>query len=107
MWILDSGASSHATNDFADLSDAHEFRQQIVTAGKWIVQVTHRGTVCLQLQDKQVTLSNVLYSHDFTERIISVKQLTSKGCVATFNESSGTVHFRGESILIGKPWYGL
>jgi len=95
------------TNDITDFVNYHRFQDQIVTAGKWIVKVSNSGSVRIQADGNQITLHNVLYSTDFTERIISVKELTRHGCVATFDENQGVVRLKDEVVLVAKPWFGL
>ena len=76
-WLLDSGASYHATQDLANLSLANDYtgNDQLVVANGKGLPITHCGSASLQTSSSPLHLSNVLFVLDVSQNLISVSQL--------------------------------
>lgn len=116
MWLIDSGATSHATNNKNDF-----FTYQAATtpgtvdiAGKGMtIQVLGRGTVVMDIQIKsgdkrRVTLNNVLYIPEGNTRYFSPTSILDKNCQSILADRSWTITKDDREIIYGlKDIYGL
>lgn len=89
-WIVDSGATSHLTNNLTDLSDVKNANIEIGVAKKGnSLNITKIGQVCAD----ECSLTKVLFSDEAAGNLLSVKAITEKG---------GTVLFTENEVLISK-----
>lgn len=110
-WILDSGASSHISNDltlFHDICDVEPIvigLAGVENNGKHIyIRATQRGSVKLNVVNGQgmastVTLRDVLFVPDATANIISVSKITAVGGSVEFNGDNFTISSRDGTVV--------
>jgi GAG-pre-integrase domain len=103
-WIIDSGASQHMT------PDSIVFKSYKPFSGKEKVQTTD-GTFCFiagienVICTPNIQLSSVLYVPNFTNNLVSIKQLVDDlNCIVSLSPSNVVVHElkTGKVIGIGK-----
>ncbi|KAI3655605.1 hypothetical protein MP638_000960, partial [Amoeboaphelidium occidentale] len=110
-WILDSGSSSHITNDSSFLSTlVKEWKNQegpaIKVADGSIIYASLMGNIKCSLRSgsEEVTtcLNNVLYVPASKYNLISIKELTSLNTVSVSFTGDGAIisHTNGKSIRI-------
>lgn len=105
---MDSGASDHCTNDVNDLSNVRVIHKVIATAGESAVTATMIGDVYLQLDNNKIKLNNVLFSNQFTAKIVSISKLIhSNNCQVVFNPQSVIVYQDKQIVLSGSKWNQL
>lgn len=92
-WYVDSGASLHMTNSSDGMYDIRAApTKQITVANNTTVTVQHMGNVNLSLRGKdgkinQIQVRDILYVPELSTNLLSVSQLTNKGCHVIFNDT--------------------
>ena len=64
-WPLDSGASSHFTNDFTDLTDVTEQQVRVMVADGTTIHGTHVGTANIPVQDEDNMQTSYVVRHTY------------------------------------------
>ncbi len=93
-FILDSGASSHYTNQKSLLSDIKYFNIPIKvgTANGETINVYESGTIKLHLANgKRIILSDVKYSPHFTSNLLSITTLMDRGVKFQFQNNTASI----------------
>lgn len=92
-WLIDSGASCHATGDLEFFSEINETDDKNITIANGLklkVEGIGSGDLNVLKEDgsyQTIGLENVLYVPELTESLISVKCVTSKGFDVHFEEN--------------------
>ena len=78
-WLLDSGASSHFTGDRSLLENIVKLDEPLVAkTGNGISNYSEIGDIKLQINDKMVTLKEVIYIPQFSANLISAGRIVNK-----------------------------
>jgi hypothetical protein len=103
VWLLDSGATTHATNDRSIISDLRESDTTHIMVAKNGIEskVLGCGTVKLTTLDKDdepitLILKDVLLVEDLPRNYLSVPQLTKRGHHVSFNPERTFISINGE-----------
>jgi hypothetical protein len=113
MWVLDSGASNHMTNDRRNFTTFKEVAgHQVTTGDNGRIPVKGRGTVRLEISLDEgpvlLDLTNVLYVPDLLESLISVAVLSDRGCSINFKGNIAEVcDQHGQPVMRGRKTKGL
>jgi len=106
-WYLDSGSTSHMTNNPDFVINRVSCSREISGAlpGKSIF-ATEMGTVelfpILDSGSKRVKLENVLVAPGIRKNLISVKQICKHGGIVNFSDCSAQVTLNGNVVMIAK-----
>ncbi|KAM1069966.1 hypothetical protein ACFX15_001756 [Malus domestica] len=106
-WLLDSGATSHITNDIANLSVASPYIGEdkvYIGDGKGL-PIHNIGTSSLDTSHTSFKLSNVLHVPAMKHNLLSAYQfLKDNNCVLTLDPDGSTVKDRvsGKTLLRGQ-----
>jgi hypothetical protein len=88
VWCLDTGASNHMTGDMAQFSELNLSVGGTVWFGDGaMVSIAGRGNVLLELQSGHKVLTSVHYVSKLERKIISLGQLTERGCKIVLEEN--------------------
>jgi hypothetical protein len=88
VWCLDTGASNHMTGDMAQFSKLNLSVGGTVHFGDGAtVSIAGRGNVLLELQSGHKVLTSVCYVPKLERNIISLRQLTERGCKIVLEEN--------------------
>ena len=104
-WILDSAATHHITADDSILNKKMGCEMKILTgkSGEGMI-LSNKGTVVFTAlnQDlhQSVTLTDVFQNGDVACNIISIPQLTKKGCQVSILQNTLVVTFKGKTVFI-------
>jgi hypothetical protein len=80
LWLLDSGATLHVTNNYDCLRDPVDVEKDITVGNGEVVSGTKKGWVELTLGgDKRMILQEVIFVPNFMKNIVSVNRLCSNG----------------------------
>lgn len=111
-WVMDSGATTHLTNDANDLTNSRESAVSILGPVGERTTAALEGTVFLEVSDgldtHSIELQDALFSPDLRRKLLSVARLTKSGKVFvlfTSNEClviDGDFRFTGSVLLKGK-----
>jgi hypothetical protein len=106
-WVMDSGATCHATYDEADCTDVKDCAVNITAAGSTF-SVKRMGTASVQVLDTKgrvhkLTLSNCLISPLFPYKLLSLASCTNKGHTVVLAEDQVCIsNKRNDVVLLGK-----
>ncbi|KAK3747962.1 hypothetical protein QZH41_007086 [Actinostola sp. cb2023] len=110
VWIIDSGATCHMTNDRSSLRDILELTEPVhvqLGDGK-VLNATARGTVTLYTvlrggNEKRCNLKDVLFVPKLSYSLLSVPKATGAGLKVSFDKSEcKIVRADGATIAVGK-----
>ncbi|PKU75385.1 Retrovirus-related Pol polyprotein from transposon TNT 1-94 [Dendrobium catenatum] len=78
-WVLDTGATSHITNDPNQLLTAHPYQgtQQIQVGNGQSIPIAHTGQGILPTPNRKLSLSPLLHVPQVSHNLLSVHRLTS------------------------------
>ncbi|KAK3746619.1 hypothetical protein QZH41_003126 [Actinostola sp. cb2023] len=110
VWIIDSGATCHMTNDRSSLRDILELTEPVhVQLGDGrVLNATARGTVTLYTvlrggNEKRCNLKDVLFVPKLSYSLLSVPKATGAGLKVSFDKSEcKIVRADGATIAVGK-----
>lgn len=107
-WYVDSGATSHMTNNENFLCNKKDtINKQIVVANNNTVSVSCVGDVKMLLKTENnnydAVVNNVEYIPDLCTNLLSVRQLTKKGNTVVFKNDICEI-FDNDKNLIGKAF---
>ncbi|KAK3719576.1 hypothetical protein QZH41_006798 [Actinostola sp. cb2023] len=99
VWIIDSGATCHMTNDRSSLRDILELTEPVhvqLGDGK-VLNATARGTVTLYTvlrggNEKRCNLKDVLFVPKLSYSLLSVPKATGAGLKVSFDKSESYAH---------------
>lgn len=98
-WIVDSGSTSHMTNDSSKLKEGRKIITKVGVANKeGTMPAKKTGTVDLG----NCELNNVLYIPDLRRYLLSVSAITQKGGKVEFYKDKVTISKDKETIFKGK-----
>ncbi|PKU71363.1 Retrovirus-related Pol polyprotein from transposon TNT 1-94 [Dendrobium catenatum] len=111
-WYIDSGASSHMTNKFDNLANAHEYLgQDSVTIGDGrSIQIAHSGTGILPTPTSTLLLSRLLHVPSLSYNLLSISKLVQDNPISITFDANGFVfkdRMTGLPILKGPCKEGL
>lgn len=98
-WIVDSGATTHLTNDKTLLTDCKETDIKILVAKD---KACMYANVTGKVKTKDVILNDVLYVPELTKNLLSVKAITERGGQIKFNENRVEIFKDKIKIMEGK-----
>lgn len=102
-WYLDSGASSHMTNNKQLLTDFNDKVSGMVSvADGRQLKIKGRGEVQLipnYTEDKEIRLENVLYVPEPDSNLLSISSITKKGCQVNFSDNACEIK-KGNNVLL-------
>ncbi|KAK2575182.1 hypothetical protein KPH14_012892, partial [Odynerus spinipes] len=106
-WYIDSGATSHMTNDkefFTKLET--DFKDKVYLANGKNLEVKVKGTGKLNCitdsnKEKIITVEDVLYVPDLCESLLSVRRIQAKGCEVNFKNDTCNIIKNKEIIAVG------
>lgn len=97
-WFLDMGTENHVTNSRSDFVEYQSIEGNVILINRRRLKVIGIGTVKLRCSTgKTLTLEKVLHVPKTSKKIISVGELTEKGCIMILR-SRAVIHWQG-SIL--------
>lgn len=107
-WTLDSGATSHISNDekqFEEIISLNEKKVKVANGIK--IDALGRGVCKLQLKNEKGNISNaklndVLYVPEIKGNFISMRKLTQKGYKVTFYEEKADITLNEKDIATAK-----
>lgn len=96
LWMIDSGCTSHVTNNKRDFIHYHEFEipGKAQTAGKEILSILGHGTILMGVHgsSRKLLLKNVLYIPSASERLYAPRQPLEQGHKITMDDRVLTLH---------------
>lgn len=98
-WVLDSGSTSHMTNNLKQLK---EVRKTESTIGLAKTSKTMKAEAIENLELEKCTLKNVMYVPSLCSNLLSVSAITNNGGTVTFEINKAVVKYKDETILVGK-----
>ena len=98
-WIVDSGTTSHMSNNVKYLMNLKQEHSRVGVAKKDEF-MTSKGTGIIELEN--CTLKNVMYVPDLSANLISVSAIAENGGKITFTEDKVVVEKNDKEILCGK-----
>lgn len=98
-WVLDSGSSSHMTNDRSSLSDISEINCDIFVAK---ANETMRAEIKGKIETDKCVLKDVLYVPELTKNLLSVHAITQNGGVVNFKNEKVEIFKNNIKILDGE-----
>ena len=110
VWVIDSGATCHMTNDRSLLRDIQELTKPIEVQlgdGK-VVNAAARGTVFLYTippggEEKLCNLNDVLFVSKLSYNLLSVTKVTGVGFNVSFDDNECRIaHADDVVIAVGK-----
>lgn len=97
-WVIDSGSTSHITNNLELLENVQEIESEIGVAKKGnSLKTTKVGEV----NAEKCSLKEVLYSKDLAKNLMSVNAIVSNDGVVTFSKEGVKVTQNGNVVLQG------
>ena len=104
MWMLDSGASLHFTNDLDDFIEYEAIAPVEIRTATTVTHVIGRGTVILTVDGVAIRISPVHYIPDLTTRLLSLGQFLRSGLSSRGSARSVTVYDKeGKDLLTFHP----
>ena len=109
-WLLDSGCSRHMTPKKTDFKRYLEFRVpvNVKLADKTTIPGYGIGDIHIKLFDGNefvpVTIKNVLYVPKLQEKLLSITDMTERGCSVTFEGKLCTLTMKGKTFLFGQRY---
>lgn len=111
-WYIDSGETSHMTNnkDFLTIFESKE--ENIKTANGELTKVYGFGSgtiTCItdKGQRQRITITDAMYVPDLDSNLLSVSKLTQKGFEVSFNEKSCKITKNNSIIAVADLSYNL
>ena len=107
-WLLDSGCSRHMTPVKSDFKRYLEFSVpvDVKLADKTTIAGYGIGDIHIKLFDGNefvpVTIKNVLYVPKLQEKLLSITDMTERGCSVTFEGKTCTLTMKGKTFLFGR-----
>ena len=87
MWLLDTGATLHVTNDEGLLKDPIDIEKSITVGSGEVVSGIKQGWAEIKLGgDRRIRLQEVVYVPNFMKNILSVNRLCANGAVITIKK---------------------
>jgi hypothetical protein len=87
MWLLDTGATLHVTNDEALLKDPVDIERDITVGSGEVVKGVKQGWSEIDLgSDRHIRLQEVVYVPNFMKNILSVNKLCANGATVTIRQ---------------------
>ncbi|KAL2887235.1 Retrovirus-related Pol polyprotein from transposon TNT 1-94 [Ceratocystis lukuohia] len=99
-WIIDSGCSCHMTKELTLLQNPKETRQTVKVANGDCIGASKVGLVDLNVGNKKLKLSKVLYVPKLSENLISVKALMKEGKSVLFKDMNVTIDDGKDKMVI-------
>jgi gag-polypeptide of LTR copia-type/GAG-pre-integrase domain len=103
-YYIDSGASTHVTNDLNAMNNAYSYSgPEVVHIGNGKgLQIAHKGSALLPTPFQTLKLQNVLHVPEMTKNLLSVSQLTSDNNVSVefFSDSCFVKDKETQRILL-------
>ena len=109
-WLLDSGCSRPMTPSKSDFKRYLEFQKpvNVKLADKTTIPGYGIGDVIIKLFDGNefvpVTLKHVLYVPKLQQRLLSLTDMTERGCSITFEGKMCTLKMEGKTFLFGQRY---
>jgi len=106
-WYIDSGATSHMTNDRNFFTEFHETKNATVTVAngqQMIAEGVGDGFLHCQVSDKthMIPVKDVLYVPTLNSNLLSVKKLTKQGNVVKFKGDNCSILKANKTYAEGK-----
>lgn len=110
-WLIDSGATSHITNDIKDFSHYNPatIPGHCTVAGKGMtLKILGQGKIIMHVYHKDgtfsdLTLQDVLYIPEATMRFFSPIRAMNAGCTSAISSDKWTGHHKGRKLFTGLP----
>lgn len=104
-WILDSGATSHYSNDKKLFTSLESFEDEATVADGHSVKIRGTGNCKIDMINETekttiATLTNVLYAPDLHGNFISIKCLAKKGIKAVFVDDKCELFLNNKQIAV-------
>jgi hypothetical protein len=96
QWILDSGCTSHYTNDILALQNIQEMSSPVIVgvANNQTVSANKSGEAIINGAAK-IRLIDVKYTKDFSNNLLSVSKLIDHGAQVVFASDKATIAYNG------------
>ena len=109
LWLLDSGATLHVTNDESYLKDPMEVNKLTTVGNGESVIATKQGWVEIHLGgDKRMRLQEVVFVPSFMKNIISVNKLCKNGAMVLWQETKAVLRaLNGQKVMVPKRRNGM
>lgn len=109
LWILDSGASNHMSNNLQHLDLVTDVRYEInLAATENSIVATRQGNMkCYNNEDVKLDIQDVLYVPKLRSNLLSVKKLASNGINVTFMQNVAIMKKAGQILGIATLNNGL
>jgi len=103
MWVLDSGATHHLTNDRTQMFNIRKLENPIrlTIANGSTVYINEIGSVKFIAEDsgKEISMHDVGYAHGLAANLISLIKITEGGATINFTEKNATISRNNKVIL--------
>lgn len=105
LFLMDSGATCHVTNEKSDLIWIRPDRTKITVAENLFVKTTVSGSMILRVQgmkeNDEIILERVFYVPESKAKIISIRRLTDEGYCVIFSKSRCDIRTpRGQGTIV-------
>lgn len=112
IWYVDSGATSHMTNNKKFFQELKAINKSVTVANgqKLLAEGKGKGILKCLNQKGQVTpvkVEDVLYIPLIAENLLSVQRLVINGFTVQFDDSGCVIAFKGKEIAYGEPTMGM
>ena len=107
-WFLDSGATSHITNnlDNLDVSIIYTSNKRVLIGNGQSLSISHKGSVSNIVPQSSLVLSNILVVSDIMKNLIFISQVTKQlNCRVIFDSFSFAIQDQATITVLGVGRY--
>jgi hypothetical protein len=102
VWVLDSGATNHITNDVTKMFNVRAVGTSITFGNGSKAKATHIGEARVYTSHgRHITLQDVLYAPEAKTNLFSIPQATKNGAVIEFRRDTTKIKYDGYTIAMG------
>lgn len=97
-WVVDSGSTSHMSNDDLIMKNLNDVKTEITVAKK---DETMHADKIGEIETKTCNLKNVLFVPKLNKNLLSVSSITENGGEVKFTQNHVEISKNGENIITG------
>lgn len=106
-WILDSGCTSHYCNDISMLSEIKTDISNAICANGESLKIDKIGTVYMENENNNITLTNVKFNQNFAQNLISIPKLIEHGATVMLKGNEAIIEYNQQIVMKGMKRNGL
>ena len=109
MWLLDTGATLHVTNNEKLLKDPIDVTKDITVGSGEVVKGIKQGWTEIELGcDRRIRLQEVVYVPNFMKNILSVNKLCENGATVTIRQNEAILQsIKGDEYRVRRSKNGM